>query len=234
MPLDTGPACPNLTRRRRRRKEESVPAIGSEWSPPESNVCPIPVYYPGARRFAPDIFVVFDVPDHDRDSWVVSAEGKGLDFVLEVHAGGDRKKDMVRHPQFYASLGIPEYFVFDRAKVAVHGWRFATPQSLAYTPIVPHLGRYAAQSLGLELGLEQCNLRFFHATARLEQGRELIERLGNALGQVQARLDDEQAARETVTAALAAEAAARQAVEKQLAEALAEIARLRGEAKAGV
>jgi hypothetical protein len=27
-----------------------------------------------------------------RDKWVVSAEGKGLDWVLEVHVGRDRKK----------------------------------------------------------------------------------------------------------------------------------------------
>ncbi|HZI12404.1 MAG TPA: Uma2 family endonuclease, partial [Myxococcus sp.] len=48
----------------------------------------LPVYYPGARRFAPDLLAVLDVPVHERDKWVVTAEGKGLDFVLEVHVGG--------------------------------------------------------------------------------------------------------------------------------------------------
>jgi hypothetical protein len=40
---------------------------------------------------------------------VVSAEGKGLDWVLEVHVGGDRKKDAERNVARYARLGIPEY-----------------------------------------------------------------------------------------------------------------------------
>jgi hypothetical protein len=70
----------------------------------------LPVYYPGARRFAPDLLAVLDVDPHERDKWVVSAEGKGLDFVLEVHVGGDRKKDAEENVTRYARLGIPEYF----------------------------------------------------------------------------------------------------------------------------
>src|SRR5689334_19768115 len=35
----------------------------------------LPIYYPAESRFAPDLLVVFDVDDHDRDKWVVSAEG---------------------------------------------------------------------------------------------------------------------------------------------------------------
>lgn len=49
----------------------------------------LPVYYPAARRFAPDLLAVLDVEDQDRDRWVVSAEGRGLDWVMEVHVGGD-------------------------------------------------------------------------------------------------------------------------------------------------
>jgi hypothetical protein len=65
------------------------------------------VYYPGQPRFAPDLFVVFDVEARDRTTWVVPAEGRGLDFVLEVHASGDRAKDMTRHREWFARLGIP-------------------------------------------------------------------------------------------------------------------------------
>src|SRR4051794_33590048 len=53
----------------------------------------LPVYYPKAPRFAPDLLAVLDVDDHERTKWFVSAEGKGLDWVMEVHYGGDRKKD---------------------------------------------------------------------------------------------------------------------------------------------
>ncbi len=43
------------------------------------------VFYPGVARFAPDVLAVLDVEPGDRMSWVVAKEGKGLDFVLEVH-----------------------------------------------------------------------------------------------------------------------------------------------------
>ena len=73
-------------------------------------------YYPGERHFAPDLLAVTDVDPHDRMSWVVAAEGKGLDFVLEVHVAGDRRKDAVTNVNRYARLGIPEYFYFDRTR----------------------------------------------------------------------------------------------------------------------
>jgi aminoglycoside phosphotransferase family enzyme len=48
----------------------------------------LPLYYPAEPRLAPDLLAVLDVEDAERDKWVVSAEGKGLDWVLEVHVGG--------------------------------------------------------------------------------------------------------------------------------------------------
>lgn len=66
----------------------------------------LPTYYPAEPRFAPDLLAVLDVESHDRDKWVVSAEGKGLDWVLEVHVGGDRKKDAERNVARYARLGF--------------------------------------------------------------------------------------------------------------------------------
>jgi hypothetical protein len=77
----------------------------------------ITVYSPEERRFAPDLFVVLDVPTHKRTTWVVSAEQRGLDFVLEVHYGGHRRKDAELNVERYARLGIPEYFMFDARRV---------------------------------------------------------------------------------------------------------------------
>lgn len=69
----------------------------------------LPNSYPAEPRFAPDLLAVLDVEDHLRDKWVVSAEGRGLDWAMEVHVGGDRKKDAERNVTRYARLGIPEY-----------------------------------------------------------------------------------------------------------------------------
>jgi hypothetical protein len=64
----------------------------------------LPTYHPAEPRFAPDLLAVLETDDAERDKWVVSAEGKGLDWVLEVHVGGDRKKDAERNVTRYAPL----------------------------------------------------------------------------------------------------------------------------------
>jgi hypothetical protein len=66
------------------------------------------VYYPGKRLFSPDILAVLDVETHERNSWIVADEGRGLDFVLEIHVAGDRSKDKKANVVRYASLGIRE------------------------------------------------------------------------------------------------------------------------------
>lgn len=173
--------------------------------------------------------MVFDVPAQPRDRWLVDLEGRGLDFVLEVHVGGDRKKDMVRHPEFYAQLGIAEYFVVDRARDRLHGWRLAGPGAQAYKPILSKMLRYRSEALDLELALEDGQLRFYFADAPLPLTRELAQRLERAVAQSEAMIAAEAAARQEEAAARQAEAAARLDAETRLAAALAELARLRGE-----
>jgi Uma2 family endonuclease len=102
----------------------------------------LPIYYPGEPRFAPDLLAVFDRDDVPRSKWVVSAEGKGLDWVLEVHVGGDRKKDAERNVARYARLGIPEYFLYDRARNRLAAYRLASPEATSYTAILPNQGLY--------------------------------------------------------------------------------------------
>ncbi len=177
------------------------------------------VYYPGARRFAPDLLVVFDVDPHPRTKWVVSAEGKGLDFVLEVHFGGDRRKDAEENVRFYAELGIPEYFVFDRARGRLRGYVLPAAGG-AYVPILPQAGRYPSAILGLDLGLEGDRLRFFKANAPILESTEWVERMGAMLEATQRRAEDE-ARRAEDEARRVAE------LEARLAEALAEIERLK-------
>jgi len=87
-------------------RDDSRPR-GRRGSPPDLSAQELPTYYPAEPRFAPDLLVVLDVEDVDRDKWVVSAEGKGLDWALELHVGGDRKKDAERNVARYERLGIP-------------------------------------------------------------------------------------------------------------------------------
>lgn len=139
--------------------------------------CELPVYYPAERRFAPDLLVVMDAEPRTRGKWMVSAEGKGLDFVLEVHAGGDRKMDAARNVARYARLRIPEYFIFDGAKLKLRGYRLSGPRSRKYVPIKPVKERLRSKRLGLELQVEGDRVRFYDGRTRLPQSAELIEQM---------------------------------------------------------
>jgi Uma2 family endonuclease len=151
----------------------------------------LPVYYPGERRFAPDLLVVLDVEPHDRDRWIVSAEGKGLDFVLEVHVGGDRKKDAEVNVARYARLGIPEYFIYDRRRQRLSGYRLPSAEARLYVPVVPQHGGYSSVQLGLDLRIEDDQMRFYAGSALLLESDELITRLEHMVEGLQQRAEEE-------------------------------------------
>jgi Uma2 family endonuclease len=174
----------------------------------------LPVYYPGEHMFAPDVFAVLDVEIRPRASWSVSAEGKGLDLALEIVWSGKRRKDLEANVTRYAALGIAEYFVFDRQRLRLRGYGLQ-PGAQRYQPLVPQEGRLTSAVLGLDLAIEGERLRFYHGLAALPESDELIARLGSMLGDLEARVDE----------------ATRRAdeAEAKLAEALAEIERLKRE-----
>ena len=175
----------------------------------------LPVYYPNERMFAPDLIAVLDVENHERNSWVMSHEGKGLDFALEINVAGNRKKDFEDNVVRYARLGIPEYFAFDVPRQRLLGWRLPSADSKTYDAIVPQAGRLASRVLELDLCLEASRLRFFSGNAPLLDAQELIVRLSTMVDDVlrkseeDVRKADEAAAKADEAAAKADEAAAK-------------------------
>jgi Uma2 family endonuclease len=140
----------------------------------------LPVYYPAERMFAPDVIAVLDVEPHQRLRWVVSQEGRGLDFALEITLEGDRKKDLEYNVERYARLGIEEYFVLDLKLNRIVGYRLNDSRS--YEPIVPQAGRWSSRVLGLDLAQELGKVRFFAGSAPLPYADELIARLDAMVG----------------------------------------------------
>jgi hypothetical protein len=151
----------------------------------------LPVYYPDEAMFAPDLIAVLDVEDGERSSWVVSHEGRGLDFALEIHVAGSRKKDFEENVDRYARLGIAEYFAFDATRRRLLGWRLPTPESRRYEPIVPQAGRWASGVLLLDLAIDAGRLRFFHGSAPLLDVHELIDQLSSMVDEAVKRADAE-------------------------------------------
>ena len=203
----------------------------------------IAVFYPNEPRFSPDVLAVLDVEPHPRTKWTVAAEGKGLDVVIEVHYAGDATKDYEENVERYARLGIREYFIFDRAKLGLRGYRLPGAEEVArggraraYRPILPQQGRYTSEVLGLDLMIEGEKLRFLLGMAEIPEAEELVVKLGAMLDQV---LSNRQDAEERASAATAradaeaaradAEAAGAETLRQKLAEAEALIARLRRE-----
>ncbi len=139
--------------------------------------CDLAVYYPNEAMFCPDLLAVLDVDDHHRNKWVVNHEGKGLDFVLEVHVADDRKKDFEQNVERYARLGIPEYFAFDPPRKLLRGYRLAEADAGVYQPILAQAGRYESLMLDLHLCVEGDRLRFYYSSAPIPETDELVDRL---------------------------------------------------------
>lgn len=227
----------------RRAKETTVDALENYFRRAGRKVyisSKLGVYYPGESWFAPDVLAVLDVEPHERSSWIVSTEHKGVDFVLEIHVSGDFSKDHEKNVERYARLGIGEYFLFDRGRGSLYGYRLPPSGRRAYERIVPQLGRYTSSVLGLDLALIQGKLRFIAGDATLPQTAELLERLGVMLDEVMSHKDDlerqlaeeragreaERLAKDEERAAKEAAQAARESAEAKLAEALALIEKL--------
>jgi Uma2 family endonuclease len=151
------------------------------------------VLYPGVEAFTPDIFAVLDVEEPEEDermAWVVADEGKGLDLVIEVLHKGKRDKDLVENVERYATLGIPEYFVYDRLRHKLHAYHLPVPGAARYQHVMPQLGRHHSTVLGLDLQVVGTDLRFLAGEAELPGSAQLIERLQGMMSSVSVRLED--------------------------------------------
>ena len=65
------------------------------------------------KSISPDIFVAFGIGKKERRIYKIWEEGKPPDFVLEFSSKGTYRNDLTRKVQLYASIGIPEYFLYD-------------------------------------------------------------------------------------------------------------------------
>jgi Uma2 family endonuclease len=238
--VDLGPPEGDAHRVPRQRALEALEAFFKRAGRSVYFSSELPVYYPGERLFAPDLIAVLDVEPHERASWVVAQEGRGLDFVLEVTLSGSRRKDLEENVVRFAGLGIPEYFVFDRPQRRILGYRLSQAGS-AYDPILPQQGRWGSKVLGLELGIEESRFRFYVGSAVVPEASELVDRanqlsdklldkiaeLEGLLQQADARADLEQRQRELEQRQRELEQRQRELAERRVQELEAELERLR-------
>ena len=157
---------------------------------------------------APDVFVVFGVPDRMRMSYKVWEEGKGPDFVLEVASPGTWREDVGPKREVYARLGVGEYWLYDPLggllRPELQGYRLAGGEYEAREAVRSVDGSLAlySETLGLELRASDGEMRFRDPSA----------------GGVLLSYEEECAARQAADARPDREAAARQAAEARIAE----------------
>lgn len=131
------------------------------------------VYYPAEPVFAPSVLVCRVAPVV-RDKWVVTHEGTGVDWTLDVFTelSGERLEALRAK---YERLEVKECFFYELKRGTLTGFRFDA-QTHRNSRIEPTRGRAHSEVLGLDLAIEGAQLRFFIGTAALPDAHEQWER----------------------------------------------------------
>ena len=176
-------------------------------------------------RLAPDVFVVFGVPNRMRDSYVTYGEGKPPDFVLEVLSESTWRRDMGVKKTIYERMGVQEYWILDPVGTYVDppplkGFRLIGDH---YEPIDPMPGGgivYASEVLGLELRIADGVFRIRDPGTGTDlngpiEAQAALQRTETALRQAESARDEAEAGRlEAEVGHRDTEAAAQQAAER--------------------
>jgi Uma2 family endonuclease len=155
------------------------------------------------KSISPDVFVVFGIEKKERLNYLTWEEGHTPDFVLEIASRRTYRKDIGPKKELYASvLGVKEYFIYDPLGQIVPSFIGYSLIEGIYRELEFAGGRLPSEILDLELGEQDGRLGLYNPnTAQwLNPPTEQIEK----------------------------EITARKEAETELAEALLEIERLRG------
>lgn len=127
---------------------------------------------------APDVFVVFGVPDHQRRIYKLWEEGQAPDIVFELTSKHTYREDLSDKRLIYESLGVREYFLFDPLKdylrPPLQGFRLDESYYVSIMPQPWDEGEWQihSQVLGLTLRTDGSLLRLYDP----EQERYLLTR----------------------------------------------------------
>ena len=166
-------------------------------------------------RVAPDVFVVFGVPDHMRRTYLLWQEGKAPDFVMEVASPSTYRADLGNKRDTYAGIGVSEYWLYDPIggyfDPRLQGFRLVEGR-YEPIPVTERTGGLTGYSEALTLALRLYpDDRFrFHDPA---SGRDLLslgeetqarEETEGRLRQAQERLQESESARKALETELQA------------------------------
>ncbi len=116
------------------------------------------------RHISPDVFVVWGVPNHERENYLLWEEGHSPRFVIELTSSSTRREDTNKKFELYRDvLKVREYFLFDPMgdylTPSMQGWRLVKGQ---YRAIRAAEGRLPSQTTGLHLERDGNELRLWN------------------------------------------------------------------------
>jgi len=141
------------------------------------------------KSFAPDVFVVLNIPKHKRRIYKIWEEGKAPDVIIEILSDKTWKNDTGKKKALYAQLGVKEYFLYDPLD------RFLDKPSKGYW--LDKDGEYQPMALDVQPNWISLESHLLRLELRIEDGRLRLydpetELYLNRLGEErQARLEAE-------------------------------------------
>lgn len=185
---------------------------------------------------APDLFVVLDTVRRERKSWVVWQEGgQRPDVVIELLSPITEHADRGEKKRIYAKiLRVAQYYLFDPLEGHLEGYTLEQGEYRKIEPLpsgdlpCPRLGLRLGIRHGKVSGVEAGWLRWIDEDGHvLPLGEELATDEARLRAEAEREHAKEARLREEAERQRAAEARLRAEAERRLAEALAEIERLK-------
>ena len=179
----------------------------------------------------PDFFLVKRTEQRSRNAWVVWEEdGRYPDLIIELLSTSTANVDRTLKKDLYQNrFRTPEYFWFSPETLEFQGFRLVGHE---YEAIVPNEhNRHWSEELGLYLGIEANQLRYFtaqgekvptfaeavaQAMAETEEAIAVIEQTRRQLGQTEQQLEQERQVLEQTEQQLEQERQVLEQTEQQL------------------
>ncbi len=127
-------------------------------------------------RVAPDVMVIFDIPQQPYDNYKIWETGKIPSIIFEITSESTQAHDQAKKRELYESIGVLEYWLFDPKgewiPEKLRGYRRQAnlpkneEESLVYEAIADGL----SQVLGLRLEVEGSLIGFY----RQDNGEKLL------------------------------------------------------------
>jgi Uma2 family endonuclease len=127
-------------------------------------------------RVAPDVMVIFDIPQQPYDNYKIWETGKVPSIIFEITSASTQAHDQAKKRELYESIGVQEYWLFDPKgewiPEKLRGYRRQAnlPENEETSLVYDAIADGFSQVLGLRLEVEGALIGFY----RQDNGEKLL------------------------------------------------------------